>query len=70
VEDDAASADAMRALFVRRGWDVTVAGSVAEALARLTPEAVYRKPIDVKQLLRLMGGGGVGGWGGAGGFVL
>jgi DNA-binding response OmpR family regulator len=129
VEDDAASADAMRALFVRRGWEVRVAGSVGEALplvsggaglrgeakaqaeakadaqgdawpdwvvldlmlpdgdgeavleairaggvgvrvvvatgvyderriaalARLSPDAVYHKPIDVKRLLRLMG---------------
>lgn len=35
VEDDASIAGALRAVLTRRGWDVTTAGTVAEALERL-----------------------------------
>lgn len=35
VEDDPASAAAMRALFEKRGWEVFAAGTLAEALPQL-----------------------------------
>jgi len=37
VEDDEMSQRAWRSIFSRRGWDVTVAGTVAEAMAMLDP---------------------------------
>jgi DNA-binding response OmpR family regulator len=38
VEDDPASAAAMRSLFEKRGWEVFAAGTLAEALAHLGAE--------------------------------
>ena len=37
VDDDADTRRALDRAFVRRGWEVTMAGSVAEALGRLDP---------------------------------
>jgi ActR/RegA family two-component response regulator len=37
VEDDEASQRAWKSVFSRRGWDVTVVGTVAEAMAMLDP---------------------------------
>jgi CheY-like chemotaxis protein len=35
IEDDRATHNALRALFTRRGWEVTVVTTIAEALPRL-----------------------------------
>jgi DNA-binding response OmpR family regulator len=41
VEDHAATRAALQILFARRGWEVTEAGTVSEALARLDPPPDY-----------------------------
>ncbi len=41
VEDDPMSQRAWNAIFTRRGWDVAVAGSVAEALDALATAPDY-----------------------------
>jgi DNA-binding response OmpR family regulator len=54
VEDDASVAGALRAVLTRRGWDVTTAGTVSEALERLA-----RNPHCVVLDLMLPDGSGV-----------
>lgn len=37
VEDDELSCRALRSIFSSRGWEVTIAGTIAEALGQLDP---------------------------------
>ena len=54
VEDDASAAGALRAVLTRRGWDVTIAATVADALERLD-----RKPHCLVLDLMLPDGSGL-----------